>query len=338
MALRSWCNYSADFSVYLTDVRNVFHQASEDDYRKKLMELAEKWSAPFYEYYMDYIEPDIALVARWGIEPLGIYNPYSDVTNNQAEGLNYVLKQLQQWREAPIDCMVLALHHLHSYYLIEIARGQNGMGNYHLHPQFVDIIDTVPFPSSPIYSPEEIVSRIRGQLTKSTPYTEGSSIPSIETGTTTNMEKPQLSSQSGGQLSQRDRAMRVIADNRISMDSKLHTFTVLGSERPHVVTLFPKETCSCPSTSSCYHILAAKMSIGFDYYQQSPKQKLNLTQLRRNARSTGKKRSGRKRPRPGDCDIFPAPDSKKSTADHSHQHDTTAGWLQSLMHVNYYCS
>ena len=40
----------------------------------------------------------------------GVYDPYSWVTNNQAEGINYVLKDLQEWWEAPVDCMVLALY------------------------------------------------------------------------------------------------------------------------------------------------------------------------------------------------------------------------------------
>ena len=63
---------TADISVYLADVKNVFHQASEDDYKKNLMELAEKWSVPFHEYYMDHIERDISSIARWGLQPLGI--------------------------------------------------------------------------------------------------------------------------------------------------------------------------------------------------------------------------------------------------------------------------
>ena len=52
-----------------------------------------------------------------------MYDPYSGVTNNQAEGLNYVLKQLQEWKEAPVDCMLLALHYLQGYYRVEIACG-----------------------------------------------------------------------------------------------------------------------------------------------------------------------------------------------------------------------
>ena len=63
-------------------------------------------------------------------------------------------------------------------------------------------------------------------------------------------------------LSQTQRAKCVTEDNKISIDSKLHTFIIMGSTCPHAVTLHPKETCSCPSTTECYHIMAAKMAIG----------------------------------------------------------------------------
>ena len=73
---------------------------------------------------------------RWG------YAPYSGVTNNQTESLNYmyILKQLQEWHEASMDCMVLALHSvgtaqpavLHVVHAEKIACELN-IGNYHLH-------------------------------------------------------------------------------------------------------------------------------------------------------------------------------------------------------------
>ena len=113
---------------------------------------------------------------------------------------------------------------------------------------------------------------------------------------------------SGTQFSQVERARQIVEQNRINLDTKLHTYTVLGSERPHVVTVFPTETCSCPSTTTCCHILAAKMSLGVNQKQQS-QHRVNLTQLRRNAHSRREKSGGRKHPRPGDCDVVPAPDS-----------------------------
>ena len=121
----------------------------------------------FHKYYTNEIAPDITSIARWVIEPYGVYDPYSGIPNNQAESLNFVLKQLQEWREAPIHCMALALHHLQSYYLVEIARGQHGLGNYHLHSQYLQLRELTPIPTSS-FSPDEIVSRIRGKLAHST--------------------------------------------------------------------------------------------------------------------------------------------------------------------------
>ena len=100
----------------------------------------------------------------------------------------------------------------------------------------------------------------------------------------------------------------IIENGNISHDCKLGVFTVLGTTgNPQAVRLFPKETCTCPSASLCYHIMAVRMSIGMD--QQKPLSKVNLSRLRRNARSKKDKTSGRKKPRLGDYDVKPAPDS-----------------------------
>ena len=93
---------------------------------------------------------------------------------------------------------------------------------------------------------------------------------------------------------------------KVSFDPRFHTFTIMGTTKPHVVTLFTKETCSCPSTSICYHIMAAKLSIGQDD-DVTKRKKINLSQLRKNARSRKEKTSGRKRPE--DVDVVPASDA-----------------------------
>ena len=83
-----------DVSIYIMEIKKLLHLPSENEYTQKLSEMTSKWSAPFHEYYNQNINPDIKFIARWAIEPLGVYNPYSGVTNNQAERLNYVLKGL----------------------------------------------------------------------------------------------------------------------------------------------------------------------------------------------------------------------------------------------------
>ena len=106
--------------------------------------------------------------------------------------------------------------------------------------------------------------------------------------------------------SQNSRANLVLTENRISFDAKLGVFIVKNTEgKHHAVTIFPKQTCTCPSTGECYHIISARMSLGMQ-----PKQTetvVNLSQLRRNTRSRKEKKSGRKRFVP--TDINPAPDS-----------------------------
>ena len=55
-----------------------------------------RWDAQFEEYYTKEIHPDsIHSTARWRLEQLDIYNPYSGVTNNQSESLNRVIKDFQ---------------------------------------------------------------------------------------------------------------------------------------------------------------------------------------------------------------------------------------------------
>lgn len=100
----------------------------------------------------------------------------------------------------------------------------------------------------------------------------------------------------------------VIEQKQISHNQSLGVFTVIGtSGNPHAIRIFPRESCTCPSTSRCYHIIAVRMSIGLE--DVDSKRKVNLTQLRRNTRSRADKKSGRKAPRPGDYCIEPAPDA-----------------------------
>ena len=223
-----------------------------------------------------------------------MYNPYSGITTNQSEGFNTVLKRLQLWREVPLDSIVLSLYHLQAFYYNEIQRGICQMGNYSLQPQFARLARSPDEVKSLVcIAPEDIVDRVRSGASQSkqeVPLAPPAPNPPPPT-------------------SQLARAKLVVEQDRISYDVKLGTFVVVSSEgNPSVVKLFPSETCSCPSTVQCYHILAAKLSLGIG--TDKSKSRINLTQLRRNTRSRQDKKSGRKRPRPGDCDVIPAPDAE----------------------------
>ena len=78
--------------VYRSDLKELLHLPTKEEYTRQLSSMSEKWSAPFSDYFNSNIHPDIESLARWAIESYGVYSPYSGITNNQAEGINLVLK------------------------------------------------------------------------------------------------------------------------------------------------------------------------------------------------------------------------------------------------------
>ena len=57
----------------------------------------------------------------------------------------------------------------------------------------------------------------------------------------------------------------VISSGSLSHNQSLGVFTVVGTGgKAHAVRIFPNESCTCPSTTRCYHILAARMSVGLE--------------------------------------------------------------------------
>ena len=98
----------------------------------------------------------------------------------------------------------------------------------------------------------------------------------------------------------------ILENGSICHNHQLGVFTVMGTtgSKAHAVKLFPKESCTCPATSRCYHIIAARMSISLD-----DSKSLRRINLRCKSRSKRDKKSGRKAPRSGVFDIIPAPDS-----------------------------
>lgn len=114
---------------------------------------------------------------------------------------------------------------------------------------------------------------------------------------------------------QKSLALSAIAQKKVFLCPESQSFVVEGSKGDkYAVTLAPKEECQCPSIGTCYHIIAARMSVGLE--AKSEKTVYNLTQLRKNSRKRPDKYAGKKKPRPIDrldvineSVIVPAPDS-----------------------------
>ena len=107
--LRSHGAPAEDINQYKTDLELLFQQPTLKEYSDLLAEKTKKWSAPFTDYYKSNLHVNISSIGRWSLEKLGIYNPYSGITSNQSESFNCLLKHLNDWKESPVDCMILAL-------------------------------------------------------------------------------------------------------------------------------------------------------------------------------------------------------------------------------------
>ncbi|CAC5399410.1 unnamed protein product [Mytilus coruscus] len=94
---------------------------------------------------------------------IGLYDPYSDITNNLSESYNAVLKQENDWKELPVDMLALGFHFLQNFDHYEILRGLAGVGDYHLKTEFsrakTDLQDL--FIPKKLIAPSDIISYLK---------------------------------------------------------------------------------------------------------------------------------------------------------------------------------
>lgn len=90
-------------------------------------------------------------------------------------------------------------------------------------------------------------------------------------------------------MSQLGLAREAVDNNWVSLPEK-GCWIVKGSDgsTPNVVTLHPKETCSCAATKSCYHIMACKLMLGQNAADIEDSTKPNASLLHRTNRRKNK--------------------------------------------------
>ena len=145
-----------------------------------------------------------------------------------------VLKDLQDWKEAPLDSLVLSLYQLQAFYLNETKRGLAGLGNYNVAQKYHAVcLDQIAVQYLPTNCPEDIVTRIReGECTQG-------EIPQVKVKKEGEDQQPQ--EKQTRTLSAYARAQLVVQNDKINFDTKLHVFNVKGlSGLTRVVTLFPR--------------------------------------------------------------------------------------------------
>ena len=230
---------------------------------------------------MDNVNSKMSHFGHWNIQSkFGQFFTENGITTNQSEGFNWLLKDLQDWKEAPIDSVIVAFRMLQTYYLNEIERGKYGVGNYTLLPEFKDMMTYIGKLSTKVAcQPSNIVRSIKEKQyiypSEPSPVSDNSRII---------------------------RAQEIRQKEGISLSSKLGIFTVFDDRNFNTVKLFPAE-CSCPIKKGCVYILAVKLSLNMPLQEDNSGGITNLTTVRKNARVPSKRvKPGRKKPRVGDED------------------------------------
>ena len=117
-----------EVSYYMDTVRTLLSQPTDGHYKDALPVAMTKWSQSFSQFFVDTIHPVVAQLGRWKLRAYGL----NDITGNQSESFNCVLKRLQEWREAPVDSMALCLFRLSQFHVTEVRRGRCGVGEFQL--------------------------------------------------------------------------------------------------------------------------------------------------------------------------------------------------------------
>ena len=128
---------------------------SEDEFTATFQKISEFWSTPIVSYFEKSIIPDIKLYSgRWILENYGVFNPYSGITNNASEGLNFLIKHQIDWKECTVDTLVLVMYFLQNYYRVLLQEGFAGIGEWKLRKdcEFACIdIDEMDLPRTTYY-------------------------------------------------------------------------------------------------------------------------------------------------------------------------------------------
>ena len=130
-------NYNQnDIFKYSRCVINLLNASDNDEFEKMYDVLKSQTNGVFIKYITKML-PDLkAHACRIQFQHLNIINTYNGITNNGSESLNCVLKRLMNWREVPIDTLLLALDQLQAHFQYQVLSAICDTGDYHLKQEY----------------------------------------------------------------------------------------------------------------------------------------------------------------------------------------------------------
>ena len=79
---RYWCKShnikNNEMQDFVTDLRDLFHRSTSEEYEAHLKQLSITWSTTLCQYCMKNIHPEVdTSIGRWALEKEGVYSPFS---------------------------------------------------------------------------------------------------------------------------------------------------------------------------------------------------------------------------------------------------------------------
>ncbi|MEW8488049.1 MAG: hypothetical protein AB2705_22975 [Candidatus Thiodiazotropha sp.] len=125
------------------------------------------WDDQFGRYFEKNVEPNFDYFCSWSVDSKCAYDEVNGLTINQSEGFNYMylLKDFQNWKEVPLDSLLMSLKLIQGFYEEECRRGKVGLGNYTIKSRYSKFkTDIENFePRTLVCHPKDIVSSIRNR-------------------------------------------------------------------------------------------------------------------------------------------------------------------------------
>ena len=163
-----------------------------------------------------------------------------------------VLHRLQQWKHVPLDVIAVSLYHLCQFYHREIERSIHQCGRFEIKTEYDHYKrepSLMPFLDFGL-DPSGIVDKVKHDLNHNTDESTEKKL------------KPSAS-RANSQDGQMSLAQSAISNQRVKLvDGGAWIVMENDGITPRAVKLFPKETCSCSSTRTCFHITACRLMVG----------------------------------------------------------------------------
>ena len=213
-----------DATVYKSQVQDILNCATDDEYQMTVDSHRCTWSKAFADHFDADIEKKVVTSFKCRLRQCGIDK--DSITNNNSECMNAVIKRFQDYKEVGVDKLVFAMYRLQLSYGLQINKSLRGFGPY-------VCVDGVTAPE--MHLPE--CTEYDDMLAMLGDANFSHRIPDTVT-----------------EVSHVLKVIHIPEQQAISVS--------IPSGAVHSVRLFPKESCTCPVSSGCCHVLAAKKSVG----------------------------------------------------------------------------